>query len=87
MTSQGLGSQSGKFVDSPQAFFMRKWIFKKASSRPLPTVFTITELPAKLPRASFPLVSGGGQTTNAVALVLQDYKPLRCITMVHTSTE
>ena len=52
----------------------------------LPAVFTI-KLPAKTPRALFPSVHGGGHTTNAVGVILQDYKPLRCTTMVRVSTE
>ena len=60
--------------------------FRQASPRPLPAVFTI-KLLAKTPRALFPPVHGGGHTTIAVGVILQDYKPLRCTTMVHASTE
>ena len=42
--------------------------------RMLPVVSTI-ELPIKSPRASFPLVHGGGRTTNAVDAVSQDSYP------------
>ena len=49
-------------------------------------VFTI-KLPAKPPRTLFPSVHGGGHTTNAVGVILQDFKPLRCTTMVCASTE
>ena len=50
-------------------------------SRMLPAVFTI-KLPAETPQALFPPVHGGGHTTNAVDVISQDYKPLRCTTMV-----
>ena len=60
--------------------------FRQASLRPLPTVFTI-KLPAEPPRALFPSVHGGGHTTNAVGVISQDYKPIRCTTMVRASTE
>ena len=46
-----------------------------ASPGPLPVVFTI-KLPAKLLRALFPSVHGGGHTTNTVGVVSQNYKPL-----------
>jgi hypothetical protein len=57
-------------------------VFEKTSLEPLPAIFTI-ELSAKPPRASLPLVHGGGHTTNAVGVVLQDTSPS---TMVCTST-
>ena len=60
--------------------------FQQASPGPLPAVFTI-KLLAETPRALFPPVHGGGQTTNAVDVISQDYKPLRCTTMVRASTE
>ena len=50
--------------------------FRQASPGPLPAIFTI-KLPAEPPRALFPSVHGGGHTTNAVGVVLQDYKPHR----------
>ena len=50
--------------------------FWQASPGLLPTVFTI-KLTAKTPRALFPLVHGGGHTTNVVGVVSQDYKPRR----------
>ena len=62
------------------------YAFRQASPRPLPTVFTIKP-PAELSRALFPSVHGGGHTTNAVGVISQDYKPLRCTTMVSASTE
>ena len=40
----------------------------------LPAVFTI-KLPAQTPQALFPLVHGGGHTTNVVGVISQDYKP------------
>ena len=55
-------------------------------NRMLPAVFTI-KLPAETPRALFPLVHNGGHTTNTVGVISQDYKPLRCTTMVCASTE
>ena len=60
--------------------------FRQASPGPLPVVFTI-KLPAKTPRALFPSVHGGSHTTNAVDVISQDYKPLRCTTIVRASTE
>ena len=60
--------------------------FQQASPGSLPTVFTI-KLPAETPRALFPPVHGGGHTTNAVGVISQDYKPLRCTTIVRASTE
>ena len=50
--------------------------FWQASPGPLPAVFTI-KLLAEPSWALFPLVHGGGHTTNAVGVVLQDYKPRR----------
>ena len=57
--------------------------FRQASPRPLPTVFTI-KLSAEPPQALFPLVHGGGHTTNTVGVVLQNYKPLLCTTMIRS---
>ena len=51
--------------------------FWQASPKPLPAVFTI-KLPVEPPRALFPLVHGGGHTTNMVGVISQDYKPLQC---------
>jgi hypothetical protein len=48
--------------------------FWQVSLRPLPMVFTI-KLIAKTSLLLFPLVHGGGHTTNAVGVVSQDYKP------------
>ena len=42
--------------------------FRQASLRPPPAVFTI-KLPAKMPRALFPLVHGGGHTINTVGVI------------------
>ena len=63
-----------------------RWAFRQASPGPLPTIFTV-KLPAKKLRTLFPLVHGGGHTTNTVGVISQDYKPLRCTTMVRASTE
>ena len=41
---------------------------RQASPRSLPAVFTI-KLPAKMPRALFPPVHGGGHTTNVVGVI------------------
>jgi hypothetical protein len=54
-------------------------------SRMLPAVFTI-KLLAETPRALFPPVHGGGHTTNVVGVISQDFKPLRCTTLVLAST-
>ena len=58
--------------------------FRQASPGTLPAVFTI-KLPAEPPRALFHSVHGGGNTTNAVGVISQDYKPLRYTTMVRAS--
>ena len=60
--------------------------FRQASPGPLPAVFTI-KLPTETSRALFPSVHGGGHTTNAVGVISQDYKTLRCATMVRVSTK
>ena len=60
--------------------------FWQASLRSLSAVFTI-KLPTETPWALFPSVHGGGHTTNAVGVISQDYKTLRCTTTVHASTE
>ena len=60
--------------------------FWQASSRPLPAIFTI-KLSAEMPWALFPPVPGGIHTTSVVGVISQDYKPLRCTTIVHASTE
>ena len=70
----------------PHAQVGLRCAFWQASPEPLPTVFTI-KLPTETPRALFPLVHGGGHTTNTVGVISQDYKPLRCTTTVHASTE
>ena len=87
--SQGPSSQSGNSVDSlgPSTHASGSPMCLPASlSRMLPTVFTI-KLPAEMPQALFPRVHGGGHTTNAVGVISQDYKPLRCTTIVRTSTK
>jgi hypothetical protein len=43
-------------------------------------VFTI-ELPAEMSWATFPLLHGGGRTTNSIDVVSQDDAPLGTITM------
>ena len=63
-----------------------QYAFWQASPGSLLAVFTI-KLLAKPPRALFPSVHGGGHTTNAVSVISQDYKPLRCTTMVRASIE
>jgi hypothetical protein len=65
---------------------MCKWCSASGSSRTLPIVFTI-ELPAKMSWDSFPLVHGGGCTTNAVDMVLQDDAPLDTVTIAHARAE
>ena len=70
----------------PHAQVGLRCAFRQASSRPFPAVFTI-KLPAEPPWALFPLVHGDGHTTNTVGVISQDYKPLRCTTMVRASTE
>ena len=60
--------------------------FRQASLGLLPTVFTI-KLPSKPPWALFPSIHGCGHTINAVGVISQYYKPFRCTTMVHASTE
>ena len=60
--------------------------FRQASPRPRPVIFTI-KLPTEPSRALFPSIHGGGHTTNAVGVISQDYKPLRCTTMVRASTQ
>ena len=70
----------------PHAQVGLRCAFRQASPGSLPAVFTVKP-PAKMPWALFPPVHSGGHTTNAVGVILQDYKPLRCITMVRTSTE
>ena len=75
--SQGPSSQSGNSVDSlgPSPRASGSLTYHPASlSWMLPTIFTI-KLPAKMPWALFPLVHGGGHTTNAVSVISQDYKP------------
>ena len=87
--SQGPSSRLGNFVDSlghsPRASESPTCL-PTSLSRMLPVVFTI-KLPVEPPRALFPSVHGDGHTTNAVGVISQDYKPLRCTTMVRASTE
>ena len=86
--SQGPSSRSDNSVDSlgpsPRASGSPTCL-SASLSRMLPVVFTI-KLPAKMLWALFPLVHGDGHTTNAVGVISQDYKPLRCTTMVLGST-
>ena len=87
--SQGPSSWLGNSVDSlnPSPRVSGSLTCLLASlSLMLPAVFTI-KLSAKMPRALFPPIHGGGHTTNAVCVILQDYKPLRCTTMVRACTE
>ena len=58
--------------------------FRQASHGTLPAVFTI-KLPTEPSQALFHSVHGGGHTTNTVGVISQDYKPLRCRTMVRAS--
>ena len=58
----------------PHAQMGLRCVFRQASTGPLSAVFTI-KLSAEPPRALFPLVHGGGYTTNAVGVISQDYKP------------
>ena len=73
-------------LDLPHAQVGLWCAFWQASPGPLLTVFTI-KLSAEPPWALFPSVHYGGQTTNTVGVISQDYKPLRCTTMVRASTE
>ena len=85
--SQGPSSWSGNSMDSlePSPCASGSPACLSASlSKMLTAVFTI-KLLAKPPRALFPWVHGGGHITNAVGVISQDYKPLRCTTMVRTS--
>ena len=86
---QGLSSRSGNSVDSlgpsPRASGSPMCLLASLA-RMLPAVFTI-KLPVETPWALFPPVHGGGHTTNAVGVISQDYKPLRCTKMVRASTE
>ena len=63
----------------PHAQVGLRCAFRQASPKPLPTVFTI-KLLAETSHALLLSVHGGGHTTNAVGVVSQDYKPLRCTT-------
>ena len=87
--SQRPSSRSGNSVDSlrpsPRASGSSTCL-PTSLSRMLPVVFTI-KLPAKMPRALFPPVHGGGHTINVVGVISQDFKPLQCTTMVRASTE
>ena len=86
--SQGPRSWSGNSVDSlgpsPRASGSPTCL-PASLSQMLPVVFTIG-LSAEMPRALFPPVHGGGHTTNVVGVISQDFKPLRCTTLVLTST-
>ena len=87
--SQGPSSRSGNSVDSvgPSPHASGSPTCLSASlSRMLPAVFTI-KLSAKTPRALFPLVHGGVHTTTTVGVISQDYKLIRCTTMMCASTE
>ena len=86
--SQEPSSRSGNSVDSlgPSPRASRFPTCLSASlSRMLPAVFTI-KLLAKTPMGLVPSVHGGGHTTNAVGVISQHFKPLRCTTLVLTST-
>ena len=86
--SQGPSSRSGNSVDSlgpsPRASGSPMCLSARLF-RMLPTAFTI-KLSAETPWALFPPVRDGGHTTNAVGVISQDFKPLRCTTLVLTST-
>ena len=87
--SQGQSSQTSNSMDSlgPSPCASGSLTCLLASlSLMLPAVFTI-KLSAEPPRALFPSVYGGGHTTNVAGVILQDYKPFRCTTMVRASTE
>ena len=87
--SQGPSSRLGNFVDSlgPSPCASGSPTCLSASlSWMLSAVFTI-KFPVETPRALFPLVHGGGHTTNVIGVISQDYKLLRCTTMVCASTE
>ena len=75
--SQGPNSRSGNSVDilgpSPRASGSPTCL-PASLSRMLPAIFTI-KLPDETLWALFPLVHGGGHTTNAVGVISQDYKP------------
>jgi hypothetical protein len=83
--SSWLGNSVGSLGPSPRASGSPVCL-PASLSRTAPAVFTI-KLPAETPRALFPPVHGGGHTTNAVGVISQDYKPLRCTTMVRASTK
>ena len=70
----------------PHAQVGLRCAFWQASPGSLPVVFTI-KFPAETPRALFPSVHGDRHTTNAIGVISQDYKPLRCTTMVRASIE
>ena len=72
--------------DLPHVQVGLRCAFWQASPGPLPAIFTI-KLPVEPPWALFRSIHGGGHTTNMVGVISQDYKPLRCTTMVRTSTE
>ena len=67
----------------------RKWASDVPSGKPLPDAPRRLHYQAFDRNATglFPPVHGGGHTTNAVGVVSQDYKPLRCTTIVRASTE
>jgi hypothetical protein len=86
--SQGPNSRLGDSVDSlgPSSRASGSPMCLSASLfRMLPAVFTI-KLPVETPWALFPPVHGGGHTTNTVGVISQDFKPLRCTTLVLAST-
>ena len=62
-----------------------RYAFWQASPEPLLAIFTI-KLPAETSQALFPLVHGGGHTTNAVGVVSQDYKAPLSTNTVRAST-
>jgi hypothetical protein len=73
---EGQAPWSSNSVESHRPFPRASDAPLSASSRTLPTVFTI-ELPIKTSWASFPPVHGGGRITNVVDTVLQDSRPTR----------
>jgi hypothetical protein len=75
-----------KLHREPRAFSMHKWCYSSGSSWMLPVVFTI-ELPAKMLRASFPLVHGGGVTQTWLSRSHKTLAPLNTITTTRIRAE
>jgi hypothetical protein len=74
--SEGQAPRTSNSIESRGPFPRASGAPLPASSRTLPTVFTI-ELPAETLRASFLLVHGGGYDTNSVVTVSQDFRTTR----------